>query len=324
MTSSRRSFLALSLAAAAALPSWAQQAAGRFDRRDLFASRRAGKKTLVAWDSSDRAPLEPPPAGAFDIVAYPSAVGPLKAYLTPDPKDGKKHPAIIWLTGGETNTIGDVWSPRDRDDDQSASAYRKAGIVTMFPSLRGGNENPGRIEGCYGEIDDVIAARDWLAQQPWVDPARIYLGGHSTGGTLAMLVAEATDRFRATFAFGPVSSFTRYYGDDIFPFDLGTIDVNKAVDEALYRAPGYWLPSVKARLFVIEGTVDGNVDLLREMKEMDKKDGRNANIEFIEVSGLDHFSILAPANEAIARRITSDTGAATNIRLTSSELKKGR
>jgi hypothetical protein len=27
----------------------------------------------------------------------------------------------------------------------SAAAYRNAGIVMMFPSLRGGNENPGKV-----------------------------------------------------------------------------------------------------------------------------------------------------------------------------------
>ena len=40
----------------------------------------------------------------------------------------------------------------------------------MFPSLRGGNDNPGAKEGFLGEVDDVIAAADFLAKQPYVDP----------------------------------------------------------------------------------------------------------------------------------------------------------
>jgi dipeptidyl aminopeptidase/acylaminoacyl peptidase len=60
----------------------------------------------------------------------------------------------------------------------------------MFPSLRGGNDNPGRHGGFYGEVDDVLAAHDYLSRQPYVDPKRIYPGGHSTGGTLALLTAE--------------------------------------------------------------------------------------------------------------------------------------
>ena len=70
------------------------------------------------------------------------------------------------------------------------AAYRRAGIVMMYPSLRGGNDNPGRREGFLGEVDDILAAAEYLARESYVDPGRIYLGGHSTGGTLAMLAAE--------------------------------------------------------------------------------------------------------------------------------------
>lgn len=46
-------------------------------------------------------PLPAPPKGTFETVTYPSAgVGNLGAYVSPDPADGKRHPAIIWLTGG--------------------------------------------------------------------------------------------------------------------------------------------------------------------------------------------------------------------------------
>ena len=82
----------------------------------------------------------------------------------------------------------------------------------MFPSLRGGNDNPGRKEGFLGEVDDVLAAADFLATVDYVDPRRLYLGGHSTGGTLVLLVAESSDRFRAVFSFGPVDDVSGYGG----------------------------------------------------------------------------------------------------------------
>ena len=64
----------------------------------------------------------------------------------------------------------------------------------------------------------MLAAADYLARQDYVDPKRIYLGGHSTGGTLVMLVAESTDRFRAVFSFGPADD-VRGYGPSYLPFD---------------------------------------------------------------------------------------------------------
>ena len=52
-----------------------------------------------------------PPADVFQLVRHPSPVGELSAYVTPDPGDGRQNPAIVWITGGDCNTIGDVWEP---------------------------------------------------------------------------------------------------------------------------------------------------------------------------------------------------------------------
>src|SRR5437879_2540810 len=55
--------------------------------------------------------VDQPPPQVFRVVQYEAPVGKLAAYLTPDPKDGKKRPAIIWITGGDCNSIGEVWNP---------------------------------------------------------------------------------------------------------------------------------------------------------------------------------------------------------------------
>ena len=269
-------------------------------------------KTQISLPSSNAGPVEPPPP-PFELVRYRSPAGVLPAYLTPRPKDGKRHPAIVWIVGGDTNSIDDVWSPQRRDNDQSAAAYRKAGIVTMYPSLRGGNNNPGHREGFYGEIDDVIAARDYLARLPYVDPSRIYIGGHSTGGTVALLTSETTDRFRAVFAFGPAAygSMDTYY--------FGTLDFGKYDKrEASLRDPARWLSSVTKPTFVIEGKEDpSNIGPLDHMRR------RNTNqlVTFLAVRFGDHFSVLAPSNDVIAAAILKDTGPSAHIVLTVEDLE---
>jgi dipeptidyl aminopeptidase/acylaminoacyl peptidase len=277
-----------------------------------LAEARRGFVTRPGGQQPPSEPVPQPPPEVFRLIKYPSAVGPLSAYLTPDPGDGKKHPAIVWITGGDCNSIGDVWSRAPRSNDQTAAAYRAAGIVMMFPSLRGGNDNPGRREGFLGEVDDVIAAAGYAAAQPYVDPTRIYLGGHSTGGTLAMLVAETSDRFRAVFAFGPAADVRGYGGQ--FVYHQPGPD-----EETLFRSPVYWLHSVRSPLFVIEGT-GGNIDSLREMQSK----STNPQVRFVTVSGADHFQVLAPANEAIAAKIVADTGPNPAITLTEQDLKGGR
>lgn len=273
---------------------------------------RKGFKTRLLRKENAKQPVPQPPADLFKAVSYDSAIGRLAAYLTVDPKDGAKHPAIIWIIGGDCNTIEDVWTSRPENDDQSASAFRKAGIVMMFPSLRGGNNNPGFKEGFFGEVDDVIAAAEFLARQPFVDATRIYLGGHSTGGTLAMLVAESSSKFRAVFSFGPVADVSSY-GSEILPFDI------KNDKELMLRAPAAWMALVKVPLFVFEGDQEpSNLESWQYMS----KENTSPVIHFLLVPGADHFATLGRVNPLIATRILRDTGAVTNLKITQEELAK--
>ncbi len=252
----------------------------------------------------------PPPSAPFTLIRYPAAAGKLVAYLTKDPGDGARHPAIVWLTGGDTNSIGDVWTPAPPDNDQTAAAYRKAGLVMMFPSMRGGNDNPGRREGFLGEVDDVIAARAYLATLPYVDPTRIYLGGHSTGGTLALLVAQTTDQFRATISFGPVAFAGDYGGDMVYCDAADPVEMQP-------RSPAAWLKDLRTPTFVIEGA-GGNVDAVRLLRQLSK----NPQARFFEVAGTDHFGVLAPTNELLASKLLADRGPQVNLSVTSSELDR--
>jgi dipeptidyl aminopeptidase/acylaminoacyl peptidase len=265
---------------------------------------RAGHVTKLAQQTREGTPPPVPPTGVFDLVQFPSPVGKLAAYLSPRPAGGGRHPAIIWITGGDNNTIGDVWSPADPANDQTAAAFREAGIVMMYPSQRGGNVNPGFRESFYGEVDDVLAAVDYLAKLDYVDPARIYLGGHSTGGTLVLLTAEMSVRFRAVFAFGPVED-AGYYGGNYTYFD-----VQDATERKL-RSPIHWLESISSPVFVIEGAGRGNADSLDAMRAVT----RNPQLHFFVVPGHDHFSVLAPATKLIAGKIVAD-----DVKLSQAEL----
>ncbi len=245
---------------------------------------------------------------------YDAAPGKLAAYLTKPPKGGQRFPAIIWISGGDSNTIDNSFflnaSP---ENDQTASAFRQAGIVTMYPSLRGGNNNPGIREGFFGEVDGVVAAANYLARQDFVDPKRIYLGGHSTGGTLVLLVAELTRRFRAIFSFGPVKD-VRGYGTDLLPFDKSN------PKEFELRTPELWMQSIQSPVFVFEGNEQpGNLNSLQSLSSR----SRNSLLQFQAVRGANHFSILVPMTQLIADKILRDrpdNKGTTNITFTATEL----
>jgi acetyl esterase/lipase len=272
---------------------------------------RKGFRTKLVSRERDSEPAPEPPSDLFRTVHYESPPGQLVAYLTADPADARKHPAIIWITGGDCNSIGDVWTDAPVENDQSARAFREAGIVMMFPSLRGGNDNPGTKESFLGEVDDVLAAQAYLARQPYVDAGRIYLGGHSTGGTLALLVAECSERFRAIFSFGPAND-VRGYGSEFLPFDKSD------PREAELRSPGPWLGSVKTPTFVFEGTQrPGNIAALTAMAGSTK----NPALHFIPAQGANHFSVLSPVTGLIAEKILMDNGPKCNLALSAEEIR---
>ena len=125
---------------------------------------RKGFKTKLVRPAPAKEPVDAPPAKLFSKVKYDAPGGKLAAYLTPDLKDNKKRPAIVWITGGDCNSIGECWKAQPANNDQTAAQYRQAGIAMLFPSLRGGNDNPGLREGLLGEVDDVLAAADFLAK----------------------------------------------------------------------------------------------------------------------------------------------------------------
>lgn len=127
------------------------------------------------------------PAGVQEID-YTSGELQLAAYVDGAPPDGGKRPAVLFLHGGFA--FGD-------EDLEMPQPFRDSGFIVMVPILRGENGQPGNFTLFYDEVNDVLAAAEALAELPYVDAKRLFVSGHSAGGTLAMLAAMTTDRFRA-------------------------------------------------------------------------------------------------------------------------------
>lgn len=273
-----------------------QIASGEIALQNLMQAR-AGKTTQIATALLPAAhkPIQPmptPPSQLFVPMSYPSGDLKLNAFVTPDPRDGRKQPLMVWLTGGDTNSLDDFWSEGPAANDQSASAFRKAGMAMLFPALRGGNDNPGQREYFWGEVQDVAAAILQAAQLPYVDPARIYLGGHSTGATLALLTATAGLPVQGVFAFGPVDEIGGYG----WPVKWGLL----SADEKRLRSPVYWLHAIKSPTWIIEGSKSpGNINSLDNMCAARKSN----QLHCVSVQGADHFSVLQPLTRKLASQL---------------------
>jgi pimeloyl-ACP methyl ester carboxylesterase len=208
-------------------------------------------------------PADPPSAVEFELIRYTSPAGELAAYLTADPGDGEQHPAILWSHSGFGGINGWLLDEKALElNDQTVLPFARAGLVVMAPSWRGENDNPGRYELFYTEAEDLLAARDHLAGLPYVDPERIYLAGHSTGGTMTLLAAASTDKFRAAFSLGgdPILSAEHAYPEA--PFEVSS------PREHELRSPARFVSQISRPTFYFEGeyTYQYNYEALRRQR----------------------------------------------------------
>ena len=208
----RRHFLAGMAGLAADL--LAPRAAGATDEPKLIsddyaeARRRFRTHLLRNGPAPDQPQSLEPPAGARSMT-YPSGSLDLVAWLSPAADPRRPAPAVLFLHGGNALWPGhwDLTKP-----------YRDAGYIAMMPALRAENGQSGAFSGFYDETEDVLAAAELLRQMPGVDPTRLFLAGHSVGGTLTLLAALAMPIFRAACAFSPnpdARAFFRRFPEDI-------------------------------------------------------------------------------------------------------------
>jgi len=187
------------------------------------------------------------PSGA-DQIFYRSGLGgelELVAWVSRYERTSKPKPAVLFLHGG--NAIGQGhW--------RDAKAYIDAGYVLMVPSMRGENGQKGNFSGFYDEVSDVLAASDRLRHLPGVDPHRLFLAGHSVGGTLAMLTAMSTKRFRAaTPISGNPDAFAFFHR---YPEDIRFNAKNPR--EFQMRSPLCYAHSFKCPMKVMHGTEEAH------------------------------------------------------------------
>jgi len=248
---------------------------------DYADARKSFKTTLTKqgaapqpWDK------ESPPPGVKEIT-FNSGNLKLKAWVDEPPAKQPLKPAVLFLHGG--------FAFGAEDWDQ-CKPFRDAGFVTMTPILRGENGQPGSYTMFYDEVDDVVAAAEALAKIPGVDPNRIFVAGHSVGGTLAMLGAMTSKRFKgcASFSGSPDQPHWIRGQETLAPFDY-TDEKEMAMRSPLAFPKSFKCP---ARLYW------GNQEWAifagpsKKLAELAKANGQD--VEAIQVNG-DHMSSVTPA-----------------------------
>jgi dipeptidyl aminopeptidase/acylaminoacyl peptidase len=121
-----------------------------------------------------------------------------------------------------------------------------------------------------------------------VDPNRIYVAGHSAGGTLAMLVAMTSKRFKAcaSLAGSPDQGQFLRLEPELAPFDV------ENAKEIEMRSPLAYPKSFKCPARLYYGDEDGPSFAVRRLA--DKARAAGLDVQAVEVRG-DHMAMIGPA-----------------------------
>ena len=270
-------------------------------------------KTVPTHTSFKRDLDRPKPNVDAQVIEYPSGVGRCVAYLSKPRKVAGKRPAVVWAHGG-FGGIGD-------GDWAQAKPFHDAGCVLMIPSFRGENDNFGQFEMFYREVDDLLAAVDFVADQPGVDPTRIYVVGHSSGGTIALLAATTgPTKVRAFYSIAglpDVQEFLRVtqgvgYAEASPPFNT------KNVEEGRLRSALPFVAAIKTPTFYIGVRSD---DFTRQAVEMERRaDSVQVPFKTFILARPDHFKVVEPVVKFLAPRFAAAPSDAPPLPLDIKEL----
>ena len=206
------------------------------------------------------------------------------------PRNGE-HPAIVYVHGGPSaQTVNSF--------NRFVQYMVNQGYLVIAPNYRGSTgygkefQQANLFDMGGGDLQDVLAAADWIKQTGYVDPKKVILMGGSYGGYLTMMgVTKAPEMWAAGVPIVPfVNWFTEIQNEDpiLQQSDLATMGdlvTNKARYED--RSPINFVDQIKAPLYLLAGGNDPRCPKTEAQQVVDavKKRGGVAEYKVYENEG---------------------------------------
>jgi dipeptidyl aminopeptidase/acylaminoacyl peptidase len=229
------------------------------------------------------------------LVHYPSRDGKWTisawVYVTRNMQRNGQNAAIVYIHGGPKSQSVDSFN-------RFIQHIVNQGYMVIAPNYRGSTGYGKAFEGANlfdmggGDLQDVLAAADFLKQTGYPDPKKIIAMGGSYGGYMTMMaVTKAPDVWAAGVPIVPfVNWFTEIENEDpvLQQSDLATMgDPKKNPEFFRERSPIFFVDRIKAPLLLLAGGHDPRCPREETIQVVDaiKKHGGVADYKIYENEG---------------------------------------
>ena len=209
------------------------------------------------------------------------------------PKDfspNKKYPVLMYqYSGPGSQQVSNAWDGRNTI---WFNLLAQKGYIVLCVDGRGTGYRGTKYKkatyknlGKY-EIEDQIAAAQWIGSQSFVDAGRIGIFGWSFGGYMASLaMTKGADVFKVGIAVAPVTTW-RYYDTIYTERYLQTPQENpQGYDE---NSPINFAGLMKGKYLLIHGTADDNVHYQNAVEMAEALIQKNKEFEFMTYPDKNH------------------------------------
>jgi dipeptidyl aminopeptidase/acylaminoacyl peptidase len=199
------------------------------------------------------------------------------------PRNGE-HPAIVYVHGGPTSQTTNTFI-------RFVQYMANQGYIVIAPNYRGSRgygkafQQANLFDMGGGDLQDVLAAADWIKQTGYVDSKKLILMGASYGGYMTMMgVTKAPEVWAAGVPIVPfVNWFTEIQNEDpvLRESDLATMgdpEKNKALYED--RSPINFVDRIKAPLYLMAGGNDPRCPKTEAQQVVDAVKKRGGVVEY--------------------------------------------
>jgi dipeptidyl aminopeptidase/acylaminoacyl peptidase len=221
------------------------------------------------------------------LIHYPSSDGKLRisafVYIPFNLQRNGRNPAVVLVHGGPTG--------------QSVNSFNRLvqylanqGYIVIAPNFRGSSgfgtefQYANRYDWGGGDLQDVVAAAEWLKKTGYVDSKKLAIMGASYGGYMTMMgLTKTPEVWAAGVSIVPfVSLFTEFQNEDAGlreydRFFMGDPEKNRTLWED--RSPINFVGNIKAPLLLIAGGNDPRDPPTEAIQVADKVKANGGKVE---------------------------------------------